>query len=385
MNLTETARIFKKAVVFVVAFIVIYYISILFVFPLARGIIKALIPEKDPANPMYGILDPLVFIEKPITGNPTYELNTPNATLPKLPNKMTVYKFKPIQFSYTAGQQARQDATSFGFSDSDLTTDLKGEVYKWRSLLTEGILEIDINTRKLIMNTVLIGKESFFPTVNLDRTTVIKNSIDLLLSIGRFNDVLYPSGYQNVKLGKFYGSKIVETTDPLEAQIARVDFFRSIGDYKILGADPNKGLLQVYVGSVPTKRDKEQITPAAYPKAEIYYWEVETQSEATYPIISISQAWEVVKGGGGIISGIVSKDKSSFEAYTTEGVDEILINNIYLAYYETAEHMNYLQPIYVFEGNYKKKGTAGGSITIYFPAVAGEYVKSSSSNTTNSE
>ncbi len=56
-----------------------------------------------------------------------------------------------------------------------------------------------------------------------------------------------------------------------------------------------------------------------------------------------------------------------------------LINNIYLAYYDTPNRQDHIQPIYVFEGSYNVGNKPGGDITLYFPAVDGKWIRSVSS------
>ncbi|HAZ29270.1 TPA: hypothetical protein DCY43_00750, partial [candidate division WWE3 bacterium] len=75
-----------------------------------------------------------------------------------------------------------------------------------------------------------------------------------------------------------------------------------------------------------------------------------------------------------VLSGILPKDGNPFESYVPIRVDKILINKIYLAYYDSPKLQKYLQPIYVFEGNYTTVGSSAGQITLYYPAISGDYV-----------
>jgi len=378
MNLTSVSKWFKKAIVYVGGFVIFYYILILVIIPGLKTTWELIIPEKNPPTLSYGMLPSLAFTTKPVSGVQAYELNTTTGKLPtNLPTKAKVYKFKPLGFSYNAGKSAQDNAAYFGFTDGDLITDLKGKTYKWRSLKTGGILEINIDTKELLMSTTLLNKGATYKVGTLSDSAAVSETTNMLESIGRM-DEMYLAGTNTVYKGKYVGNKLVETEDRNDAQIYRIDFFRRIENYDVVGPDPTVSLLHVYMGEedvagTPTSRVK--VTPATFPIMELHYNEIDSNSTATYPLVPITQAWEAVKQGQGIIANVTPKGANPFVEYETTLVQNVLINEISIAYYETPEAQDYLQPIYVFQGNYKTQGTAGGDITIYFPAVAGEYIK----------
>ena len=373
MNLTQVSIWFKKGVKILLGVAAVYYLLILVIGPAGRSIIKSMFFRPDPPTVLYGMLDPLEFIEKPITNQtPTYVLNTKNGKLPyDLPEVLTVYQFKPNQFSYQAGKNALKEAYILGFPEEDLITDLKGSIYKWRSLTSRGTLEINIDSRELILNTNLLGKTKQFPEGTLDENQARRYAREVFNLIGRFDDELYKNGTQKVHLGRYVGNQIIKTNESRNAQIARVDLFRSINNFPILGPDPDKGLLHVYLRNPTDERD-----PYNYPVVEAYYWKINTTSNATYPLISVKDAWAAVQQGKGVITSVIPKNANPFDTYESTSVENILIDNIYIAYYDTPKLQKYLQPIYVFSGKYTTRGTSGGEITIYLPAVSGEFTKS---------
>jgi hypothetical protein len=179
-------------------------------------------------------------------------------------------------------------------------------------------------------------------------------------------------------LGSFQGNKVYETTDAnRDAQVARIDYYRTIGSYPIFGPDPSEGLLRVFIGNPPPGN-----TPLKNPIMSVNYWEIIPQTKSQYPIISVSEAWSAVKSGKGIISRLFQRGSNPFDSYVPLTVEQILIDNVYLGYYETPKYQAYLQPIYIFSGTYTTRGSPGGDITIYFPAVSGQYTKQGSTGTT---
>ena len=248
MDLTAVSKWFKKAIVVFGVFLFGYYFVFHLILPGGIHIVRSALKTKLKPNTVYGKLPQLEFIEKPITNEeyPSIKLNTPSGRLPVLlPPTMKVYKYKPPMFSYLAGSNAIEDAALLGFEEKDLISDLKGTTYRWRNLDTGGVLTIKINERELMLDTSLRGKSYLFPRGGIDEAGALKKSIALLESLNRFEDTFYTEGSQKTYLGAYSGTRILEAASLGEAQLARVDFFRSIDDYPILGPDPNKGLLHI--------------------------------------------------------------------------------------------------------------------------------------------
>lgn len=379
MNLTKVSAVLKKASKWVFLVIGVYYLAILIIIPGGRSAIKVLFTKREPPVTTYGLLDQLEFVEKRIgKTTPEYVLNTKNGRLPTdLPAQLPIYKFKPIQYSYLAGKNAIGDAAMLGFEDKDLSSDLKGSAYVWRNSLTKSTLSIELETRKLNLITDLTESGSFYTVGNINSQGAPTQASQILANIYRFDDS-YAKGTQNVTLGSFQGNKIYETTDAdRDAQLARVDYYRTIDNYPIFGPDPSEGLIRVLVGNSTQVK-----SPLKNPIMNISYWEIIPQTDSKYPIISVSEAWAAIKNGKGIISRVFQRGSNPFDSYVPIEVEKILIDNIYLGYYETPKYQTYLQPVYIFSGNYTTRGSPGGDITIYFPAVSGQYTKQNTTNTT---
>lgn len=372
MTLTEVAALFKKVMKIFLMVVVVYYVFLLIIEPGVRNFIVGIFVRSTPPNPMYGLLDPLVFVEKPVTGGMSqYVLNTKNGRLPSnIPPKMVVYKFKPKPYSYLAGKNALDDSMKLGFTEADLITDLKGNIYKWRNIRTGGLLEILTETRELKLTTNLTGRDPEFAVGTINMDSAKKLAQELFQSIGRFDDAYYPSGSAVAYLGRYAPTGLIQTIYPKDAQIARVDFYRSIDKYPVLGPDPKKGLLSAVV-----RNPSKEVSTLNNPVVEAYFWEINPDSRATYPIISPDEAWKAVKAGKGVVSNVTPKDANPFVPYTSTPIESILIDNIYIAYYDTQSPQKFLQPIYVFDGKYTTRGTEGGYISIYFPAVTRDYTK----------
>lgn len=383
MNLTSVAAFFKKGVKYLILVAGVYYLIIFVLFPGTLAVIRAIFIPKEPINTAYGQLNPLEFSEKATTNDspPEYVLNTKNGKLPNtLPDRMRVYKFKAQQYSYLAGTNAIEEAATLGFTEEDLITDLKGDIYRWRNSKLGSLLSIEVGSRKIELDTSESGKSSYYTPGEVNQENAKEFAINLFKSISRFDDELYQSGDQTVKLGSYTGNRLSETVDIREAHVALVDFYRSINEIPILGPDPRKGLLRAIV-----RNPSRTPTPLNNPLVQSSYWGIEPKTTAVYKIISVKDAWNAVSQNRGVITNITPKGMNPFSEYSPVYVQQILIDNIYLAYYETPKYQMYLQPIYVFEGTYTAIGSSGGQIAIYFPAITGEFTKKVNSQSDQSQ
>jgi hypothetical protein len=87
---------------------------------------------------------------------------------------------------------------------------------------------------------------------------------------------------------------------------------------------------------------------------EYTLWPVSQENSATYPLKSGEEAFEELKNGGGAI--ILGGNQV-----------EAAIRKVYLAYLDTKEYQDFLQPIFVFEGD--------GGFVAYVAAVQDSWTK----------
>lgn len=371
MSLVSTAKTVRRLIIFSILAIVLVIVW-LFARASIYEAIDTLFPEDDPPNPIYGQLPPIQFQETELTNRPRYELNTTSGGLPTdIPEKITVYEYDNNTFSFSAGKNAQDDALVLGFTDENLTSNLETDIYTWRKPQEQSSLRIIINTRELELSTNLISQADRFSPGSITANSALNNAESIIEQINRLDDRLYRAGDRTVSLGKYVGQLIVETTTSIDAQLARVDFFRSIGtgrnEYPILGPDPKKGLIHMILGS--SGRGFQVLV------LEAYAWSIDTQSNASYPIISVREAWQQITSNNGVVSNVKPTNVSPFTNVATARVDRVLVNDIYIAYYDSEELQTYLQPVYVFEGNYTNTTGETGEITVYFPAIDAQYIQ----------
>ena len=383
MSLTKTSKQFKIGVKILGVVVLVYYVAILFVIPTTREFILNLLVDRNPPNPKYGKMEALKFVPADvlIAGDklPAVVLDTKDGRLPAgLPRKMTIYKFKGVQYSYLAGKGSQADADKLGFSEAELISDLKGKEYSWRSLVSGGVLYINTETKALLIGTDLSGKGDQYRRASINQESAKTHAIEILRKLGRYDEAVYKSEYHKVALGQFIGNQLIETKAAADAQIARVDLFGKLKDFPILGPDARKGLIWMIL-----RNPGQEVTPFNYPVAEVYHWDLTSENDASYPIITVKEAWKNILAGKGIISSVRPRNFNPFEEISTPTIGRILVNKIYLAYYETPDFQKFLQPIYVFEGKYTNDRDDGGDIVLYYPALTAEFTRAMPVTTTS--
>ncbi len=383
MSLTKTSRAFRRGIKIVGAFAVVYYIAILIVIPNTKEFFLNLFVDRNPPNPKYGPMDQLTF--EPVLFNtqvtPEIELATKDGRLPAgLPRKMPVYRVKPPQYSYLAGKNAQEDADKLGFKQEELISDLKGREYQWRSLNSGGYLTINTETRSITLLTDLYGRNDQFQSGTITVETAKSYAINLLKDLNRYNEKLYRREDMKVFLGQIIGSTMVETKVNSEAQFALVYLYGKVGEYPIMPPNAIKGLIGMVL-----RNPNNNVSPFNNPLMEGHFWDIEQQEDASYPIITVNDAWKQVVAGKGVITSAVNKNENPFNIRDNLTLSNILVNKIYLAYYMTPQYQKYMQPIYVFEGNFVTQGTEGGAVFIYYPAITAVHTKGGTPNPTAAE
>lgn len=382
MNLTQISYYARTFISIFLAVAFLYVMAQIFKNPIRNGL-QSVLPEKDPANPAYGKLPPLEFIAQPVSGAiESYELNTPDGKLPgDIPKKLRVYKYIPTFLSFEAGKAAQEKATFLGFGPSELISDFKSDKYIWRDISTSSLLTIDLLSDTIVLTTPYTSIGANYPLGSINEEDALDQAEELLKDLGKMKDQLYLQGSHKIVFGRFLGGKVVEATTPLEAQVAQIDYFRTVNKYPILGPNPKKGLIRLVLGA-PTASANAKLKN---PVVEIAEWELDSLADATYPIIPVNVAWTNVAQGNGVIANVTKGNQSPFEEYERTAIEKVFIDSVYIAYYDNIKSQEYLQPIYVFEGRYTNISGDRGAISIYYPAVDGSFIRGTNETETDNQ
>lgn len=368
MTLAETQQTVKKLILVAIIMTFLYY-SGKFALTMGKKAFLAFFPpEPEPAAQIFGKLPKLSFQKIEIQGNPQYVLDTASGRLPDLPDRSYVYKINQPKPNLLSEQKIKKIAQDLGFSGD--FTKLSPSQLKWVDGTTNRIFDANVVTQNFsleIDNNRLSSVAANLPTITASDS---KESVTNFLKSKSLIDqtdkdyaefITVPT---QVTLGQIKEAKLT----PNQAKLMFVGMKRSVdivNKFPILGTNPK----MPYVNFLVTNdRDKYK-----YPQIHFVYWSINYDQKSDYNLSPIKSVWDAVKNNQGVVTYLKPKDTDFYAQSVPTSINTIEIRNIYLAYYEPKELETYLQPIYVFEGQYKSAAEIG-DIVIYYPAVRGDLV-----------
>jgi len=309
--------------------------------------IKAWIAAHPPyvaPNIRYGILNKIVFPDKQFEKkNFTFEL--PNDALPKFEDQTRVYFIARPDTAFLALEQDKETAKELGFTNEP--TQLAYGVYEFNQgdlTLTMNVLEGSFRLTYPYESDQLLLNPEKVP----DKDGAIATAKTYLEQANKFFQDLN-DGTNKVSYWKIGYDGLSAVTSQSEANVARVDFFRKDleGDFKIVNTDTNSASVSILVSGSSVQNKK--IIEVNY-----RYAPIDREAFGTYPIKTAEEAINDLKIG------------NYWPAFDTVGKDTT-IRKIYLAFFEPVNLTNYMQPVFVFEGD--------NNFVAYIPAITDKYTK----------
>lgn len=348
-SLTETAYYTRKVLKYGTISLLVFLILRL-IFSLSVGYWKKTHPAPPPApTACFGKIPAIKFPDKG-TNPPFYpRLETIENKLPQYANVANVY-FMPRQtINLFSQERSRTWAKQLGFSGEPEKTDEYNYFYK-----TEGLPYTSLKTNIITKNFSL-----FYDYQNDFTLAGTKNAPGENQAISEAKNFLQKAeslsadlavGTQKVLFFKFSPPNL-ERVDPalasVEADFALVNFYRkNLEDLKIVSPDPLKSLVSVLISGSPEKQKR-------IIEVNFTHFPIDESHVCSYPLKTTDQAWQELK------------NNQAFLANFGQNYDgQVVIRNIYLAYFDPPEETNYLQPVFVFEGD--------RDFVAYVPALTNE-------------
>jgi len=344
MSLTQTAYTSRK----IIKFGGVGLIAISLLWSLTKIIYRAYLvahPPYYPPNIEYGILPKITFLEQK-TEPKIFTLELPNDEIPTFSDQARVYIIYRPNTTFLALEEDKKTAASFGFEGKPV--EIKPGIYEFRDdvlnkILTVNVLDGDFKMRYPYLSDQLLLVSEDLPAK--DKAIEIASGF---LSKGNklTNDL--KSGGKRVTYWKIQDGAIKATESQSQANAVRVDLFREdLNNFRLLSSNYDKTSVSILISGSRTEARK--IIEFNFKDLNI-----ERESRGTYPIKTAQEAINSLNSGN---------------YWTAVDVENkaVIIRRMYLAYYEPNALTNYLQPIYVFEGD--------NGFVAYIPAIKSEYFK----------
>ncbi|MGD9129550.1 MAG: hypothetical protein PVJ09_03630 [Candidatus Woesebacteria bacterium] len=332
-TLTNVARIGRQTIKFSIITLVVLIVGRMFLSAFI-SFWKAIHPEPPPPPTMgFGKLPAIVFPEQDPDQVPkSYRLELATASFPSFGDRAKVFLALKSAPSLLADQEARRVAQIYNFVFEPQVLDER--TYRWtRSEPLESTFDLDIQNMHFVFKTDYLSRPDLILNKNLPDDFESVNLLKTFLRSANLlpEDVATSSG--DISYLKSLGSELEEAVSLSDADFVKVDLNRYPidGEFRMYTPGGYKGTITAIITGV--LRGNDAILQMEYNYQAIDYLTVET-----YPLRSPQEAWKLLQAGEGF-------------TLSDQKLEEAVIRNVYLAYFDSFVEQEYLQPIFVFEGD----------------------------------
>lgn len=333
-NLTQTAYITRKSLkigtISLISFLVLRTI-----FGIGVKIWRQLHPPPPPPPTVsFGKLPKIKF---PPSNNEnqnlTFKLETVDGKLPNLPSITKVYFINPVKPNLLALERASELAAKLGFKNQPQP--LNETTYRWTNEKNPPtFLEIEINTLNFHLYYDYQNDQEILEGKTLPTNQQAAQEVKSFLASHNLLPQDIATGTAEFRYYRLAIPNLIPVSSLSEADFVQVNLFRAdIEGFKILPPNPQK--TPIYFLFSGSRALGKRIVEIRY-----IYYPIEKEIFGTYPLKPISQAWAELENNQGFVAVLGNNPEG-----------KITIRKIYLAYFDSEEPQNYLQPIYVFEGD----------------------------------
>ena len=349
-NLTETAYYTRRAINWAILAVIMYVILRTTWTILVAVWLAVFPPQAPPPNYKFGKLPAIKFPqEASMSAQFTYNLETIEGKVPNASSSGVVYFMPKTPANLLALSRTQEFAKRLGLDPKPIQE--SKNLYRFDDPIAPlRRLRFDIVSGNFILRYGFEQDTGFFTEHNFPS---VEAAIAEAKSLMQTYNLYVPDiakGANKTTFLKLVGDKLVKTTSLSQADAMRLDFFRqNVGSMKVFAPNPDEGPVSfVYSGS---RNAKKKILQLAYT-----FWPIDYQTTGTYALKPSTQAWEELGQGNGYIARAPTNDSTT-----------VVVRQVYLGYYDSFDPQTYLQPIYVFEGDYGFMAFVG--------AVTGEWTE----------
>lgn len=348
-NLTTTAFYTRKGVKYGSIGIVVFLI-LRFAFHTAVDYWRERNPPPPPPPTVaFGNLPEIEFPDQEsLPEEIIYKLETAEGIIPQAEDIGKVYTITKTNPSLLGLDRAKTLAGKIGFASEP--TQITPRLYRFTSQTTPvTTLEMDTVTGYFTLKYDYRNDQSILAEKKLPSDEQAVTEAERFLTTLTILEEDIKDGEGKVSYYRFSPDKLLPAISLSEADFVRVDLFRQLLDEKqIISEEPGNSLIHFILSG--SRERLRRIIEVKY-----VYSPLERENFATYPLKSASVAWTELNSGQAHIAELGDNQNG-----------QVTIRRIYLAYYESEEPQNFLQPIFVFEGD--------KNFSAYVPAVDPEWV-----------
>lgn len=344
-TLTEVSYYTRKGIKYsAIGFVVIILA------PVILGGIKKLYlilrpPPPPPPTVRYGKLSALKFPGGNSDYKPEYRLETKERGLPKLPVVAKAYLVDVNKSRLLELDRIKNKAKILGFVNDPIKID--DSTYKFVHPSLAATLTANVIYNSYVYKYDWTTDQSLYSGQNPPNPDQA-----FLEAKGFFQGlgILSTDLSEGTPKTTFYSAQppeMVPSRSLSEANFVRMDLFRSELD-KMPFVTPKAQVSPVYIIFSGINDRSKRVIEAGYSYSKTIEGEF-----STYPLRGVDEAWQELQKGNGYVAAASSQI--------------VTVRNVYLAYFESELPQEFIQPVYVFEGD--------GGYVGYVPAISSAYLQ----------
>lgn len=309
-------------------------------------------PKPAPPTVAFGKLPPISFPKNEDLPSLNFKLETIQGKLPSLDNIAKAYFISKNIYTYLTYERALQKARSMGFNNEPIKQpEISGTTYFWQDKATiPSTLTMEIINQNFHFQYDFAKDQSLLTAKNLITNDRALEEVKTFLRQTGFLPDDIARGESKFTYFRYSLPDLVEVASLSETDFIRVSLMRQkINELEVLSSNP----YEANISALVSKSGAHRIVDLKYT-----HFPIDPQFWGTYPLKDTTQAWDDLKNGRGYIANL-GDNRSG----------DITIRKVYLAYYDPHIHQNYLQPIFVFEGDKK--------FFAYVPAITNQWIEKS--------
>lgn len=347
LTLTQTAVLTKKAFIFGVIFVILAIFAFIGIqYYIAYQ--KSKVPPFEPKPDVKFNLLPKPQLEESLADSSkySYELVTKTGNLPTdIPKLFKVYFIPKLGTTLLAPAKAKELAEKFNFDQGPQIISSSSYAFTDEN---DGAINIDLETgnfnfsRKVATESAsassdLTSQDPILP----DQAQLAEEFKQYLLSKDLLSEIL-----KNGRTKIVYSQGSQQDSNYATISLWQDDIKDGDKTYPIVTAKFTEGLIKAQVTKYQDELNR-------YLGLNYIIWTTDPTSVATYPIKAVANAYRELQEGKGTV--VIKPDSK-----------QISISNVYLAYLVSEEYTQYLQPVFVFEGD---------NFAALIPAITDQYLE----------
>jgi hypothetical protein len=324
VKVTKETRIILKVGGIIFGALLLLYFSVK-----GGSIIRNIFFPKPPPPPKqeFGKLPHLSFTSQGTTGV-QFRINTIDGQLPKLIDRVNIYKLVQPEADLLALKNAKNTLSSASFVENQIK--LSDTLYQWSQTSTGVVIQYDIGTKNFTINSNYLTNP-FLTTTNLipNEKDIKSGLISFLASLNAdTKDIDFDNS--TVDLLQLQGGTLVKSENLGSAKFARITLVQFPVDKIPIIYDTPTGSILHFTVSYPA--GNLQILDGQF-----LHHQPDLQNKSDYPIKTSTQAFEDLKNGNAYMINPLN-------------LTNVDITNVEVRYYLDKNTNDYLLPIIVFTG-----------------------------------